>query len=479
MKNSLLFRLTFSYAFAFSILSVICCSLLYFRIHSVAMENMDGELEEKAAAYTQIMEKKGLDDTLAAFREEVRHEEPDEDFHRIMNLEGTPLAVTDTAHWGEMETGDVVERLKMEEGAVLLETVRVEKMDRKARLITAVIGPDTVLQIAETLEEVDEYMEVFLNFFLMLISFLVLVSTLTGWFLARRALMDMESVTRAAEDISRGAYNRRVAVRGRYREIVRLGGTFNKMADRVQLLLNSMKEINDNIAHDLRSPLARIRGIAEMTLIRDRAVEDYREMAVSTMEECDNLIELINTMMDITEAEAGVSEIMADTFELGGLIREACDIFRPLADQKEILLEADFPEHLAFHGDRRKMQRVVANILENAVKYTPNEGAVSISAREAGKTVQIDFRDTGIGISEDDLPHVFERFYRCDKSRAGDGIGLGLSLVKAYTESMGGSIRVFARVGRGSTFTLLFPIRHGEQGESLRNKKSESRKNAA
>jgi signal transduction histidine kinase len=228
------------------------------------------------------------------------------------------------------------------------------------------------------------------------------------------------------------------------------------MLDRIQSLLKSMKEINDNIAHDLKSPLTRIRGIAEMILLKEKSIDAYKEMAASTIEECDALIDMINTMLDITEAEAGVNGVKAEEFELVTLIREACELYRPITEEKKINLKTDLPESLTFKTDRKKMQRIVMNLLENAIKYTPADGTVAVSAAAQNGEIRIEFKDTGMGISEDDLPHIFERFYRCDRSRSQGGVGLGLSLVKAYAESINGTIRVESALNQGSIFALRF-----------------------
>jgi signal transduction histidine kinase len=217
-----------------------------------------------------------------------------------------------------------------------------------------------------------------------------------------------------------------------------------------------MKEINDNIAHDLRSPLARIRGIAEMTLTDEKSINDYRDMAVSTIEECDVLIDMINTMLDITEAEAGVNGAKDEEFDLVTLIYDACELYRPMVDEKKMDLKVNLPNTLTFRGDKKKMQRIVTNILENSIKYSPEQGTVNVLAASDNGKVEIVFEDTGIGISETDLPQIFERFYRCDRSRSQGGVGLGLSLARAYTESMNGFISVKSSENKGSTFTLKF-----------------------
>jgi signal transduction histidine kinase len=360
------------------------------------------------------------------------------------------------ASWGTIARQEILSKMQNEELTYVVETLTIEERDDKARMITAIVGPDTVLQIGESLEEVDDYLDIFLQLFSMLIISLIIVSTIIGWLLARRATIDMEKVTVTAEEISNGAYDRRVQINGRFKEIERLGATFNGMLDRIQSLLNSMKEINDNIAHDLRSPLARIRGIAEMSLLKEKSIDAYQEMAASTIEECDTLIGMINTMLDITEAEAGVNGVKSEEFELVALILEACELFRPIAEEKKINLKTDLPESLMLKSDRKKMQRIITNVLENAIKYTPEDGTVIISAAAQNGEVQIDFKDTGTGISENDLPHIFERFYRCDRSRSQGGVGLGLSLVRAYTESINGSVHVESAPNQGSLFALRF-----------------------
>jgi len=456
LENSLLFRLTILYAVAFTILSALGFLIFYYRIYSVTMEHLDVELLDETEKYTDLIKETGLEAAIAAIAKESEFENPEEDFYRLFNFKGDILFSTDMSSWGDIGKQGILSEMQNDGLTNVLQTITMPEDDDKARMITAIIGPDTVFQIGESLEEVDDYLDIFLQLFSILIFILIIVSTIIGWLLARRATIDMEEVTETAEHISNGAYDRRVQIKGRFREIERLGATFNSMLDRIQSLLNSMKEINDNIAHDLRSPLARIRGIAEMNLLKGKSIDDYKDMAASTIEECDTLIGMINTMLDITEAEAGVNGVKAEEFELVTLINEACELFRPITEEKKINLKTDLPESLTFKSDRKKMQRIVMNLLENAIKYTPEDGRIAVSAAAQNGEIRIEFEDTGMGISESDLPHIFERFYRCDRSRSEGGVGLGLSLVKAYAESINGTVRVESTLNQGSLFALRF-----------------------
>ena len=456
LGNSLLFRLTILYTLTFTLLAIISFSVLYYQIYLVTMDRMDLELLEDTEKYPEYLDNLGLAGLKKKMFADAESENPNEEFVRLIDFNGKILAATDMSSWGPIDKTNIVGELKGNEIKYIFRTITLPEDDGKARMISAVIGHDTILQIGESLGDADEYLEIFRNLFSILTGFLIITSAIIGWYLARRALTDMADVTQTAQDISRGSYDRRVEVKGQFKEIERLGTTFNKMLDRIQILLRSMKEINDNIAHDLRSPLARIRGIAEMTLTDEKSLNDYKEMAVNTIEECDSLIDMINTMLDITEAEAGVNGTTDEEFDVVTIISEACELFRPIADAKGIELTYSLSDALPFQGGKKKMQRIVTNILENAIKYTPARGKVAVSATAENGEIQISINDTGIGIPSDDLPRIFERFYRCDRSRPQGGVGLGLSLAKAYTESMNGIIHVDSAQDQGSTFTLSF-----------------------
>jgi signal transduction histidine kinase len=249
-----------------------------------------------------------------------------------------------------------------------------------------------------------------------------------------------------------------VPVKKRADEIDQLALTFNRMLDRIEQLVTGIKEMSDNIAHDLKSPITRIRGIAEVSMSSDASLEEYESMAAGTIEECDRLLDMINTMLVISRTEAGVNQLECWQLDIARLVRDACDIFQSPAEDKGLTLVCSTNPNIELYGDLRLIQRMVANLLDNAIKYTPAGGRVDVTVAAGGnQSVHITVVDTGPGISDQDREHIFERFYRCDPSRSQPGTGLGLSFARAVARAHNGEITVTSTPGAGSTFTVTLP----------------------
>jgi signal transduction histidine kinase len=286
---------------------------------------------------------------------------------------------------------------------------------------------------------------------------MIFLSAGVGWLMAKRALSGVEEVTRAAVDITNGSLDRRVPVAGRQDEIDLLADAFNTMVDRIQGLIGQMKEITENIAHDLRSPITRMRGIAELALTAGNSDEDHTAMAGTIIEECDRLLAMINAMLDISEAESGLMKLNQQRIDLVDLVRDVCDLFQPLAENRNIRIDIEAPGSAPVLGDLKKIQRILSNLVDNALKYTPGGGSVNIVIKETAKDILVIVKDTGNGIPEKDLPHIFDRFFRGEKSRSTPGNGLGLSLAQAFVLIHGGTITATNIPEKGSQFTVILP----------------------
>jgi signal transduction histidine kinase len=251
--------------------------------------------------------------------------------------------------------------------------------------------------------------------------------------------------------------DRRVEVQGRGEEIDTLAETFNRMVGKIEVLIKGMKEMTDNIAHDLKSPIARIRCMAETALTGDKSPEDLKFVPGSIVEECDRLLGMINTMLDISETEAAVAEWAVEEVDMARVMRDACDLFQPVAENNQVLMIQRLIGDAMISGNKRKIQRAVSNLLDNALKCTARGGRVTVSLEGDHDQVIFSVNDTGPGISERDLPHVFDRFFRGDRSRSQPGTGLGLNLTLAIASAHGGDITVTSIPRSGSTFTMTLP----------------------
>ena len=286
---------------------------------------------------------------------------------------------------------------------------------------------------------------------------IIILSTLIGWFMAKRALAGVSELTRTATAVAGGALNERVPVKDRQDEIDRLAVTFNAMLEKINALIQGMKETNDSIAHDLRSPVTRMRGVAEAALTNESYTEEHRMLAGDIIGQCDRLLVMINTMLDISESEAGVAKLVIEEVDVVAIVNDAIELFLPMAEDKNIATEVRASSDMRCYSDRRKLQRILGNLIDNAIKFTHPGGTITISVNSDENNVSISIKDTGIGIPEKDVSRVFDKFFRADKSRSEPGSGLGLSLARAFVYSLGGSITVTSSLGHGSTFTLILP----------------------
>jgi signal transduction histidine kinase len=287
---------------------------------------------------------------------------------------------------------------------------------------------------------------------------IALLGMILGWFLAHRALLPVRQIVATARGIiSTGDLDARVPTRPSRDELDEMVRLFNAMLDKNQALIRAMRDSMDNVAHDLRTPLTRLQGSAELALRPNTDPAALREALADCVEESERVLSMIKTLMDIAEAEAGTMRLERRPVDLCQLLREVADLYEYVAEEKKITVTADLPPNCPASVDATRMRQAFGNILDNALKYTPDGGAVAITARrEAGQAV-VRFRDNGIGIPESEQRRIWERLYRGDKSRSQRGLGLGLSVVKAVVEAHGGRATVASAAGQGSDFTVTLP----------------------
>jgi signal transduction histidine kinase len=326
------------------------------------------------------------------------------------------------------------------------------------------LGDGTLVQVGRSTEIRDDLLARFRAALGLVTLLIVVVAVGGGWVMTQSALRPIGELTAAVRRIIRtGRTDARVPVAdmtGQEDAIGELTRLFNGMLDKIEQVASAMRGALDNVSHDLRTPLTRLRGTAELALAGPPDVDRYREALADCVEESDRVLVMLNTLMDISEAESGAMQLQREPVDLVAVATRAVDLYKDVADAAgvELGLEGPPPPHSLFvSGDRARLEQVAANLVDNAVKYTPAGGRVTISVgRGASATIVV--RDTGAGIPTDELARVWDRLFRGDRSRAQRGLGLGLSLVKAIVEAHGGTVAVESDLGRGSTFTVLLPL---------------------
>ena len=322
------------------------------------------------------------------------------------------------------------------------------------------LSDGTFLQVGRSSDSRGQLLDKFRVVFALVIGPVILLGFLSGVWMTNRILRPLRRIVQAVRSIIRtGKLDVRVPASKTRGELEDLVGLFNRMLDGNEGLIHALRGSLDNVAHDLRTPLARLRVTLEEAMRNDSDLTSARLAIAGALEETDRVQTIIRTLMDVTQAETGMMKLDIVTVELGTLADDVMELYEDVAAEKEITVEKEFDAGFQAAVDPARIRQVFANLLDNALKYTPRGGRVVISARKEANQTVIVFRDNGIGIADNDLPHIWDRLYRGDKSRHEHGIGLGLSLVKAIVEAHGGHVMVETRPHEGSEFRVFLPTK--------------------
>jgi heavy metal sensor kinase len=285
----------------------------------------------------------------------------------------------------------------------------------------------------------------------------VLIGIAAGAFLAFRSLRPIRDLINTVSDIEAGKMDARVPYRGTGDELDELARLFNKMLERIKSLIDRMQDTLDDVAHDLKTPVTRLRNVIETTLQSRCDRETLREALMDCAEESERIVAMLETLMDISEAEAGTIALNIEEVQIESLIRDVVELYEYVAEEKGVEIMFQACASLVARVDPNRIRQVISNLLDNAVKYTSKGGMIEIRSDKKDDGIMISIKDTGTGIPRKELPRIFDRLYRGDKSRSSRGIGLGLSLVKAVIHAHKGRIEVESYPGMGSCFTIYLP----------------------
>jgi signal transduction histidine kinase len=338
--------------------------------------------------------------------------------------------------------------------------------ERLAVAIPVDISGGVQLIVGRDVEEQRRFAGEMGTVYFLALGFLTLGGLVAGFAASRVALKRIETINVAARSIMAGDMSRRISVTGAEDEFDALATNLNAMLERIEALMSGLREVSDNIAHDLKTPLTRLRNSAEAAL-RETGEEAYREGLEHTIEKADELIKTFNSLLLVARLEAGALEGNAERFDIGRVVRDVAELYEPVAEERGMQLAVNVGAGPQFTGNRQLIVQAVVNLIENAIKYSVKPGAatdsaISIDLVDRADGVEIAVADNGPGIAPEDRERVLKRFVRLEKSRTEPGTGLGLSLVQAVGRLHGGGVRLEDN-GPGLRVVLTLPKR-GDDG---------------
>jgi heavy metal sensor kinase len=329
-----------------------------------------------------------------------------------------------------------------------------------------------VVQVGRDSREIELLMQNSLLLNVIFIPATVLLIGIGGWWLTRRALRPLQTVMQTAHRISEGELSHRIEANGYSPELRELAHAFNQMTERLEASFHQISDFSDNVSHELRIPLSILRGQTEVSLRRTRSEEEYRQVLRSNLEEIHRMERVVERLLFLSRADRGEITINPDPVDLHSLVSSVAAQFAVPSKQKQLRMMVDAPpaappadlldqpDVMITAGDEELLRELLINLVQNAVTATPAGGTVTLGLARRDGRIECSVADSGCGIPPEEIPYIFDRFYKVDRSRSSQGSGLGLSLCKWIVEAHHGRIVVESTVGQGSRFTVILPALH-------------------
>jgi signal transduction histidine kinase len=456
LRHTLGLRVALWYAALFVASSLALSGLTYALVAASLRQYDRGIIRSTLIQYASAYESGGVRGLEQEIRRTQNTASPGPLLVRVVGaLGGEARFLSSPEGWRNFDLGQL--EVPVPQGRESWSTVRAGATDDLLEVASVRLRDGSLFQVGMSTSRRNELLEGFRRVLLVNVLSLIVVGLAGGAVLTSSALQPLRTLSDTVRAILRtGRTNARVPEADTGDALGELSALVNRMLDRIDAVLAGMRGALDNVAHDLRTPMTRLRGIAETALAsNDPAV--LRAALEDSLEESDRVVAMLNTLMDISEAETGTMTLHREPIDLADLIRQTVELYEDVAEERGVTIETRVTGSGSAALDRNRMRQVLANLLDNALKYTPAGGRVEIAAANEDGQVALTVTDPGIGIPAEELPHIWNRLYRGDKSRASRGLGLGLSLVRAIVEAHGGRVAVESTPGQGSRFTLRLP----------------------
>jgi heavy metal sensor kinase len=457
--HSIKFRFTIWYLLVLAVLLIALSAGVYFYLSRSLYRNLDDSLELRS---TQLR-------SIPAILESIRQGEFEEELGEIVMLyfySGGQLVEVSPRGISIPQIHELISQaIAGTSFFTTIPTVEGERLRFLAVPINiSILGPPPGIQpaalvIGRSTKQIDQALAGLVHTLIIAVPLALALAAAGGIFLARRALKPVDKIAQTAQEIEEGDLSRRINVNTKD-ELGRLAATLNAMIGRLEKAFQRQKQFTSDASHELRAPLAVIEAESTLALQKERPSSDYQRSLEVISQESKQMSSLVAQLLTLARADAGKEQWNFTEVNLGKLITNLSIDIDILCQEKGLSFQLGQPQDLVVKGDEARLRELFMNLLDNAIRYTPAPGTVSVSLRREGQMAVVAITDTGIGIPAEDIPFIFERFYRVDKSRsrAEGGSGLGLAICKHIVEAHGGKIEAESQVGVGSTFSVRLPL---------------------
>jgi heavy metal sensor kinase len=455
--------MTLWYILTFFISALIICSFLYLRLKHQLIKEVDRFLLDEIKELSEVLSANPKEiEAIRNFEGWIMTRTYYPISFRVLNENGTPHYISKSFQEIGYGPKDNV-LINARNGKETREEIRHPERRRPFRVISTPFYMDGrltyIIQVGTHLRFVRKSLISFRSNILTAVPIMLVLGVLGGWILARRSLSPISYIASKARSITSQNLGERLIPRGTGDEMDDLIRTINGMIARLEGSFKRMAEFTADASHELKTPICAIRGEAEVLLSKERPAEEYQEGLAHFIEQFDHLNHMINDLILLSKFDTTQVELKMDSLQLDHLIKELCNLFQILAEQKNIVLEMGATEEVTVMGDKIRLQQLFTNLIDNAIKYT-SRGSIHVTVKKNEGAALVKIRDTGIGILKEEQEKIFKRFYRVDKSRSKEtgGVGLGLSIVEWIAHAHHGRIEVESELNQGSTFTVYLPI---------------------
>lgn len=469
--RSIRFQLITWYAgllvFVFVILGALGYSgLKYYLKHIIVKESLIKRTRQVAGTIAADLDKYGEQVLIDAINKHYAPEINDR-FLRVTREDGSVLYASGLPHDRSFDPTQLPALTLSTELPVLREEITPDKKELLiyAAAVSAPSGKNFVIEAGVSKDIINDPLRGMLFILGIVLPIIVGVAIGGGYLLIRQALRPVELMTQSAERITSNNLTERLPDPATGDEIERLSISLNKMIDRLEKAFLHITQFSADASHELRTPLTIMHCDLETVIQKPRMPDDVRDILGSALGETERLAKIVDGLLSISRFDAGEALMEKSKLDLSALTLATVEQMRLLAEDKGITLSCKIKDQIEVEGDSARLKQVVVNLLDNAIKYTPEWGKITVAVSAINNTAALEVTDTGIGISADSMPHIFERFYRTDKARSRQmgGCGLGLSIVKSICKAHGGNVQVKSMEGRGSCFRLELPLASGER----------------